>query len=473
MLKKSYDAVVVGSGPNGLACAIELAREGWVVAVLEAADSVGGATRTAELTQPGFRHDIGSAIHPMAVGSPFLSGLPLSKYGLEWISPEVALAHPLDDGTAVLLLRSVKATAESLAKDSTQYRRFMKPMVEHWEGLARDILAPMHMPRHPWLIFTFGLRAMRSVEGLAESMFVDQRAGALLAGMGAHSIMPLDKLGSAAIALVMCITGHAVGWPMARGGSQSIADAMAAHLRSLGGEIFTGSRVDSLDSLPEARAVMLDITPRQFLSLAPGMPQRECGRMGNYPYGPGVFKVDWALESPVPWKAADCLRSATVHLGGTLKEIVAAESAVFRGQHPEHPFVVLAQHTLFDPTRAPEGKHTAWAYCHIPHGSTVDMTDRIESQIERFAPGFRQRILARRSMAPADLESENANLVGGDISGGLNTLKRIFRPGFGHGPYGTPLKSVFLCSSSTPPGAGVHGMCGYHAARAAMRIFVP
>ncbi len=468
-MQESYDAIVVGSGPNGLAAAITLAQGGWSVAVLEGEEIIGGGSRTAELTLPGFKHDICSAVHPLAVGAPFLQTLPLSSYGLQWIYPDVPLAHPLDDGTAVLLERSVKTTAAALGKDALAYRRFFSPMVEHWNGLAQEVLAPVRLPRHAWLLFNFGLRAMRSAEGLAESMFGGQRARALMAGLGAHSIMPLNGAGSAAFGLVMGITGHAVGWPIARGGSKSISEAMAGYLRSLGGEIIAGVPVVSLGSLPRSRAILLDVTPRQLAKMTPQLPPAKRSRLEAYRYGPGVFKVDWALESPVPWKSPECLRAATVHLGGTLKEIAASEAAVFRGEHPERPFVLVAQHTLFDPTRAPEGKHTAWGYCHVPNGSTFDMTERIESQVERFAPGFRDRIIARHVMAPADLERLNPNLVGGDISGGLQTLKRVFRPGFGRGPYGTPIENVYLCSSSTPPGAGVHGMCGYHAARTVLR----
>jgi len=454
-MQKYYDAVVVGSGPNGLAAAVELAREGWSVAVMEGAETIGGATQTAELTLPGFRHDVCSAIHPLAAGGPFLQSLPLATFGLQWVEPDSPLAHPLDDGTVVLLQRSVKITAAGLGKDAPAYRRFFDPMSKHWNNLAQELLAPLHLSRHPWLLFTFGLRALRSVEGLAESMFGGQQARALMAGLGAHSIMPLGAAGSAAMGLVMGITGHAVGWPVARGGSHSITEAMAGYLRSLGGEIFTGVPVDSLQDLPKSRVVVLDVTPRQFARIAGQLSPAKRRNLESYRYGPAAFKVDWALESAIPWKSPECLRAATVHLGGTLKEIVASEAMVFRGEHPDKPFVLLAQHTVFDPTRAPEGRHTAWAYCHVPNGSTFDMTDRIESQIERFAPGFRHRIIARHVMTPADLERLNPNLVGGDIAGGR------------------PIHNVFLCSSSTPPGAGVHGMCGYHAARAVLRAYRP
>ena len=465
------EAIVVGSGPNGLAAAITLAQTGRSVLVLEAEETVGGGTRSAELTLPGFLHDVCSAIHPLGLGSPFFRSLPLDEHGLEWIHPAAPLAHPLDDGTAVLLERSVETTAAGLGRDGSAYRRLISPYVESWDALAREILGPLRPPRHPLALARFGLSALRSATGLAKAHFEGERARALFAGLSAHSIMPLDKRPTASFGLVLAILGHAVGWPLPKGGSRQIAAALASYLRSLGGEIETGTRIESLAELPKARAVLLDVTPRQLLWIAGdslrGSYRR---RLAGYRYGPGVFKVDLALDGPIPWRAEECARAATVHLGGTLDEIAASEAAVVQGGQPEHPYVLLAQQTLFDPSRAPDGKHTVWAYCHVPNGASFDMDERIERQIERFAPGFRDRILARSAMGPAELETYNANYVGGDINGGVQDLRQLFtRPVPQLVPYATSLRNVYLCSSSTPPGGGVHGMCGYFAARAALR----
>jgi phytoene dehydrogenase-like protein len=466
---RSYDAVVVGSGPNGLAAAVKLAQAGLSVAVFESRATVGGGVCTAELTLSGFQHDVFAAVHPLAVASPFLQTLPLAEHGLEWIHSPAPLAHPLDDGTAVMLERSVEATAQNLGKDAGAYKKLVEPLVKHWDDLAGDMLRPFSFPGHPLLFSRFGLRAIRSASGLAETVFAGPRARALFAGLGAHSIMPLDKPGSAAIGLVMCVTGHAAGWPIVKGGSQNIAVALSAYLRTLKGEVVTGATIDSVEKLPKARVILLDITPRQMLQIVRGFPDGYQRKLKRYRYGPGAFKVEWALEGPIPWQAADCRRAATVHLGGTLKEIVQAESGIWRNKHAEKPFVFLTQQSLFDSKRAPDGKHMAGAYCHVPNGSTVDMTTAIEAQVERFAPGFRGCIIERHRMPPAELERLNANCIGGDIAGGIQNLRRLLQTSLGGSPYATPVRGIFVCSSSTPPGAGVHGMCGYHAAVAALR----
>ena len=469
-VKNKYDAIIVGSGPNGLAASITIAQAGRSVLLMEQKETVGGGTRTAELTLPGFLHDICSAIHPMGAASPFFQMLDLSKHGLKWVYPPASVAHPLDDGTAVLLERSVEATAGNLDVDTAAYQKLMRPLINDWDRLASDLLGPLRLPHQPLALLRFGTCAMRSLRGLAESHFRGKRARALFAGLGAHSILPLEHTSSAAVALVLGILGHTVGWPVAKGGSQKIADALADCLLSQGGEIVTGASVESLDDLPQARAVLMDLTPRQLLRVAGNrLPSRYRQMLEDHPYGPGVFKMDWALDSPIPWKAAECARAATVHVGGTLEEIAASESAAWNGKHPERPFVLLAQQSLFDPTRAPMGKHTAWGYCHVPNGSKFDMTERIESQIERFAPGFRQLVLARKIMSPAELEDYNPNYFGGDVAGGVQSFWRVFaRPAIRRKEYSTPVKGLYMCSSSTPPGAGVHGMCGYHAARRAL-----
>jgi phytoene dehydrogenase-like protein len=465
-----YDAVVVGSGPNGLAAAVELARNGRSVAVLEAEDTVGGGTRSAELTLPGFVHDVGSAIHPLGYASPFFSALPLDEHGLEWVHPPAPLAHPFDDGTAAVLERSVEETGETVGPDAAAYRSFMEPIVRDFDRIIDSLLGPPRLPRHPLALARFGLRALRSARGLAEDLFEGEKARGLFAGNAAHSFLPMEQAPSAAFGLVLSTVGHAAGWPFPKGGSQKIADALVSYLRSLGGEVYAGTRVRSVEEVPRARAVLFDVTPRQLLEISGhhfnGRYRRALGR---YRYGPGVFKVDFALEGPIPWEAEGCGRAGTVHLGGTLDKISAGEAAVSRGEHPKRPFVLLAQQSLFDETRAPEDKHTVWAYCHVPNGSTVDMTEPIEKQIERYAPGFRDRILAKSTMGPADLQHINSNHVGGDINGGLQDLRQLFtRPVVRLTPYSTPAGGLYICSSSTPPGGGVHGMCGFFAARAAL-----
>jgi len=465
------EAIVVGSGPNGLAAAIVLAQAGLPVRVLEAADTVGGGARSAELTLPGFVHDVCSAIHPLGVSSPFFRTLPLAEHGVEWIEPPAALAHPFDDGTAVLLERSPDAAVADLGEDEGRWRRVFAPLAGDAELLLEDLLAPLHLPAHPLTLARFSALAAPPATLLARLSFRSAEARGVFAGLAAHSMLRLDRPPSAAFGLTLGLLAHAAGWPFPQGGSQRISDALASHLSSLGGEIETGHRVDSLAELGESRPVLLDVTPRGLLALAGDrLPTRYRRGLERYRYGPGVFKLDWALDGPIPWRADQCARAATVHLGATLEEIAASEAAPGRGEVAEQPYVLLAQQSLFDSTRAPEGRHTAWAYCHVPNGSTVDMTERIEAQVERFAPGFRERILARSALGPADIERYNANYVGGDINAGAATLSQLFtRPVARVSPYTTPLPGVFLCSASTPPGGGVHGMCGYHAAQAALR----
>lgn len=462
---------MVGSGPNGLSAAIELARAGRSVLVLEGATSIGGGARTAEVTLPGFHHDLGSAVHPLAIGSPFLRQLPLAQHGLEWVQPEAPLAHPLDDGTAPLLERSIAQTMEGLGQDGRPWADSVTAFATAWPELAPDLLAPLHWPRHPLLLVRLGLRARHSAARFVKRRFEGERARALFAGLAAHSSLTLQHRPSTAIALVLAIVGHAVGWPVPRGGAQRISDALAGHLRSLGGEIETDARVRSLRDLPTARLILLDLAPRGVLRVAGGrLPDRYRRRLERFRYGPGVFKMDWALDGPIPWQSAACARAGTVHVGGGLEEVSEAVGAPWRGEAPASPFLILAQPTLFDPSRAPAGKHIAWAYCHVPNGSTVDMADRMEAQIERFAPGFRDLILARHVLGPRDLERANPNLVGGDIGGGANVLGQLFfRPARRLTPYSTPVKGLYICSSSTPPGVGVHGMCGFQAARAALQ----
>jgi phytoene dehydrogenase-like protein len=468
-MSKDYDAIVVGAGPNGLAAAIELAKRGRRVCVYEANETVGGAARSAALTLPGFIHDTCSAVHPLAVGSPFFKSLSLAEYGLEFIYPPAAVAHPFDDGSAILLRRSITETAAQFGADARSYQRLFEPLVRDWEILAPELLGPIHFPHHPFAMTGFGVNGIRSASGFVKSRFKEERTRTFFAGAVAHSCLPLDRLGTTAFGLVLLTLGHYGGWPVPRGGSQQISNALAAHLKKLGGEIVTGVRVQSLDDLAPSACVLFDLTPRQLLQIAgERFSATFKNKLAGYRYGPGVFKLDWALDSPVPWRAAECTQAATVHLGGSFAEIEESESAVWEGKCSERPFVLAAQSSLFDQTRAPAGKHTLWAYCHVPNGSTIDMTERIEDQIERFAPGFRSRILARSALSPAQMETLNANLVGGDINGGAAIITQLFtRPTFR--TYSTSLKDVYLCSSSTPPGGGVHGMCGYHAARTALR----
>jgi phytoene dehydrogenase-like protein len=468
--RPTYDAVVVGAGPNGLAAAVELARNGCSVAVLEAEETIGGGARSAELTLPGYVHELGSAIHPFGYASPFFRSLPLEDHGLRWIHPPAPLAHPFDHGAVAMLERSTQDTGATLGPDAEAYRKMMDPLVEDASRIEDTLTGSPKLPRHPLALATAALRSLLPARGRAVRLFVGEKARGLFAGNAAHSFLPLEKRPSALFGFLLGTLGHAFGWPFPRGGSQKLADALASYLVSLGGEVYTGIRVNDVEQVPPTRAVLFDVTPRQLLSIAGDHFTRRYRRaLQRYRYGPGVFKVDFALSGQIPWKAKECLRAGTVHLGASLDEISAGEAAVARGEHPERFFILLAQQSLFDETRAPEGKHTVWAYCHVPNGSSFDMTERIECQIERFAPGFKELILAKSISGPAELERQNANLVGGDITGGYMDLRQIFaRPMLRLNPYSTPAKGLYICSSSTPPGGSVHGLCGYFAARAAL-----
>jgi phytoene dehydrogenase-like protein len=463
----SANACVIGAGPNGLSAAIVLAQAGLHVDVLEAQAQPGGAVRTMELTLPGFKHDFGSAVYPLGAGSPFFSSLPLSRHGLEWIHSPSALAHPLDDGTAVMLERYLHQTSNSLGVDGKAWDQLMRPFVNHWKEFAPQILGPVSfLPKNPLLMARFGTLALQSAQSVARR-FRDPRTRALFAGLAAHSFLSLDEPLSAAFGILMAVAGHAVGWPIPKGGAQSITDALCGVLATFSSKLRTNKPVENLTALSNYDLLLCDVTPRQLLKIgAQRFSDSYKRQLANYRYGAAVFKVDYALNAPIPWKATDCLRAATVHIGGTFEQIAESEKAVRSGQHSERPFILLAQPSLFDSSRAPAGKHTAWAYCHVPNGSNVDMLPKIENQIERFAPGFRDCIIARRVFSPADLESMDANLVGGDISGGIMDIRNfLFRPTRRH--YDTSARDIYICSSSTPPGGGVHGMCGYHAAKMA------
>jgi len=471
-------AAIIGSGPNGLAAAITLAQSGIETHLYEAASTIGGAARTAQLTLPGFHHDLGASVFPLGIASPFFKTLPLARYGHRWIEPPAALAHPLDDGTAVLLEHDLAATGKNFANpsDAAAWRSLLKPLADDFPALTRDLLGPiLHLPRSPLLLAKFGLYAMLPAATLARSAFKGERARALFAGIAAHSVMPLTGAFSASVGLILAAAGHATGWPIVEGGAQSLTNALAQHLQSLGGAIHRNHRIETLAELSTANAILCDVTPRQLRQIAAddlrAQPKYD-KQLAAYQYGPGTCKIDWALSDPIPWRAPDCARAATVHLGGTLEEIIAAEQAPWIGSVAQNPFVLLTQPSLFDPTRAPNGNHTAWGYCHVPQASTAsaaDMVEAIESQVERFAPGFRDCILGRRVHLPSDLEAGNPNLIGGDLSGGAMTPRQIlFRPT--PSLYRTAIPKVFLCSSSTPPGGGVHGMCGHQAALRALKL---
>ncbi len=475
----SYDAVIIGSGPNGLSAAIRLAEEGLSVLVLEGQETIGGGTRTAELTEPGFLHDICSAIHPLALASPFLRTLPLADYGLEWVQPDAPLAHALRPEEAVVLPRELGEVSQALGPDGAAYRRLMEPYVRRWQDLMDDFLGPLPIPpRHPFLMAGFGLTAIRSASGLARGTFRGPRARALFAGLAAHSMMPLEWPAMGGFGMMLGILAHAVGWPMARGGSQRITEALGAHLESLGGRIETGVWVHSLDELPAARAVLFNTTPRGLLSiagdrLAPGYARQ----LERYQYGPGVCKVDWALDEAVPWQAPELARTATVHIGGSFETIAASERAVWQGRVADEPYVLFVQQSGFDCSRAPQGRHTAWAYCHVPHGSERDYSDLIESQVERYAPGFKDTIRARRVYTAVEMAAYNPNYVGGDINGGVQNLRQFYtRPAVRWNPYRVPQGGrgqerphLYIASSAVPPGGGVHGMGGFYAAEAVLK----
>ncbi|PSL47916.1 phytoene dehydrogenase-like protein [Chitinophaga niastensis] len=469
METKDVDAIVVGSGPNGLAAAITLQEAGVSVLLLEAKDTLGGGMRTEELTLPGFYHDVCSAVHPMAMGSPFFAALPLADYGLQFIHSPLAAAHPFDNGTAAFLSRSLEETAAALGVDKKVYLELIKPVADHWEEIAADSMGPLAFPRHPLIMARFGMNALRSAAGLSKR-FSTMEARGLWAGMCAHAIQPLTNLATAAIGIILSAAGHRHGWPVPKGGSQAITHALAAHFLTLGGEFQTGVTVRTLDELPSHRALLFDLTPKQLLTIAGDKFSDPYKRqLSHYRYGPGVFKIDWALSGPIPFTAPECRQAATVHLGNTFEEIALSEHNAYAGKHSVAPFVLLSQQSLFD-ERAPAGKHTAWAYCHVPNGSEVDMTNVIERQVERFAPGFRELILAKHTMNTRQMEAYNPNYVGGDINGGIIDIRQLYtRPALRVSPYRTSAKGIYICSSATPPGGGVHGMCGYHAAKTVLK----
>jgi phytoene dehydrogenase-like protein len=463
------DAIVVGAGPNGLAAAIVIARTGRHVMLFEANETVGGGCRSAALTLPGFMHDTCSAVQPFAAGSPLFRSLPLAAHGLEWVAPPVMLAHPFSDGRVAAIYRSIEQTVDALDEDGAAYQNLIGPIVEAWPRLEESVLGPLRWPRYPFALARFGLKALQPAATLAHRSFTSARARALLAGIAAHSMLPLETRPTAGVALALTVMAHVAGWVFVRGGSQRLSDALASYFRSLGGEIVTGTPIRTVSELPPARAILLDLSPKPLLRVAGDrFPSAYRRALERYRYGMGVCKVDWALEAPIPWLNPACAGAGTVHLGGSLEEIAASERDIWNGRHYERPFVLLAQPTLFDSSRAPAGRHTVWAYCHVPHASTVDMTSRIEEQIERFAPGFRERVLARSIMQPADFERHNPNFVGGDIGAGAADLGQFFmRPTWR--TYSTPVRGMYICSAATPPGVGVHGMCGYFAAERALK----
>lgn len=467
----SYDAVVVGSGPNGLAAAISLAQNGAKVLVVEGKSTPGGGLRTKELTIPGFRHDVCAAIHPMGIASPFLKLLDLEAHGLFWNQPNYPVVQPMDEGRAVVHERSVSETAARLGKDEKAYLRLFEGLTNDASKLYASLLGPLTFPRHPLAMLKFGRHALKSAKQLVDQYFTTPEARALFSGHAAHSVQALESVATAAVGLMLGVSAHRVGWPVARGGTESIARALISILRELDGELICDAPVSSFDALPKASVYLFDTSPRALASICQSqLPLGYRNQLGNYRHGPGVFKVDWALKEPIPWTNEEARLTACLHVGGTFEEVAAAERDSWQGQHSSLPFLILAQPTMVDPTRAPEGKHTAWAYCHVPNGSTLDMQSRIEDQIERFSPGFRDCILESHVMNTTEMERYNPNYIGGDVVGGVQDLRQLYtRPVARLDPYSTPAKNIFLCSASTPPGAGVHGMCGYHAAQSALK----
>lgn len=468
---EKFDAVIIGSGPNGLSAGIALAKAGLSVQIVEAGDTVGGGMRTAELTLDGFHHDICSAVHPMGYLSPYFRELQLENYGLEWVFPEVSVAHPLDNEPAVILEKSVERTSDQLGKDSKRYKRIMRPFANRIDELFEDMLGPLGFPGSPILFTQFGSQALLPATLYARLVFKEKRAKALFAGCAAHSILPFDKLFTTALGLIFLASGHGVNWPFPKGGSQALAYALQDCFTEAGGSIQLSTKIDHFDQLPEARAYLFDTDPWQVASIAEhNLPERYKKRLRKYNFGPGVFKIDLALSEPIPWKDPNCYKASTVHVGGTFEEIEAAEKAVWKGEHSDTPYVLMAQQSHFDETRAPEGKHTCWAYCHVPNGSDLDQSQIIKNQIERFAPGFQDTILAEHKMNASAFETYNPNYVGGAVTGGAADISQLFtRPVVRVDPYRTPNKKIYICSASTPPGGGVHGMNGYYAAQSVLR----
>lgn len=469
-MNSEYDAVVIGSGPNGLAAAITMQQKNLSVLLIEAKETIGGGMRTKELTLPGFKHDICSAVHPLGASSPFFSTLPLADFGLEWLYPKAALAHPFDDGTAAMLYPSIRATADTLGLDAEAYMNAMKPMVEIWGNISKDLLGPFAVPAEIGKAMRFGFQAIRSAENFAKRSFKGEKARGFFGGLAAHSMLPLDKLISASFGLVLGILGHKVNWPCPKGGSQALANSLANYFKSIGGTIQTEMHIHGLKNIPKSKIKLFDVTPKQLLAIVgEDFPPSYRRRMEQYRYGHGVFKIDWALSEPIPFKASSCSEAGTVHLGGTFEEIANAEKSVWKNTHHPKPYVLLAQPSIIDRTRAPKAQHTAWAYCHVPRNSTQDMTDIIENQVERFAPGFKDVIQAKHTMNTQDMQYYNPNYIGGDINGGVQDVFQHFsRPVLRWSPYTTPIPDIYICSSSTPPGGGVHGMCGFHAAKRAL-----
>ena len=468
---KEYDAIIIGSGPNGLSAAITIAREGYSVLVIEGAKVIGGGVRSDYITEPEFKHDICSAFYPLGMNSPFFKSLNLESHGLQWINPTAPVGHPLDNGESVILQRSVNETANSLGIDGKSYKKLFNPLVENWPYLIEDILGPLRFPKHPFKTAKFGLIGARSALGLIKSKFKSERTKSLFTGIAAHATQPLNLPFTAGIGLALNIAGHYSGWPIAKFGSQSISNALEKCLLEYGGEIETNNFVTSLKELPKTKIILCDITPKQLVAIAGDkLEKKYIQSMNKFRYGAGIFKIDWALNGPVPWLSKDCHKAGTIHLGGTSLEIARSEQEVSNGKHPDNPYVLIGQQSLFDQTRAPDGKQTLWGYCHVPNGSTKDMTNAIENQIERFAPGFKDLIIQKAVKTTEDMQQYNPNYIGGDIAGGIQDYKQLFtRPDWSITPYATSTKGLYLCSSSTPPGSGVHGMCGYQAAKVALK----